>query len=541
MAMIAGQVPEPDPRFATAAPRVVVKLASEAGDDVIARSARGGAARLLGDTWSRLTAAFPGVQVEPYFRDLDDRAQRSLRERGGAAAAPEARPFAYLAIECPPGVAPDEVARTAREAPEVEIAYVEQPTPPPVNPSDDPRSSSQGYLDAAPGGINARWIWGVADGSGVGVVDLEQGWTLNHEDLAAAGITLISGVSNAYHGHGTAVLGQLAGVDNTIGGIGIAPATSTRVVSQWRTASTYNTAEAILSAAAVMNPGDVLLLEAQSSYGTATRRLPVEVEQAVFDAIKLATSQGIVVVEAAGNGSEDLDQFQDVLGKRILNRASPDFRDSGAIMVGAGSSAAPHQRLGFSNFGSRIDCFGWGENIDTCGDGWTGTATNTYTTSFGGTSGASPIVTGAALLLQSWRVKHGQPPHDPSTLRWMLSNPAVNTASANPTTARIGVMPNLFEIVFGGFDFHKWVAVVMILFGVIQDGGGIVIKPGSGPIPIDPWGPLFQMSEDKRNVLAALAITEVAELLTDRSSRAEATKVGLRAIQRAVKNMERSL
>ncbi|MGZ8946914.1 MAG: S8 family serine peptidase [Methylococcaceae bacterium] len=88
-------------------------------------------------------------------------------------------------------------------------------------------------------------------------------------------------------------------------------------------------------------------------------------------------------------------------GWSVFNRR----QHSGAIMVGAAGSTVPHQRLSFSNFGSRIDCFEWGQNVDTCGDGWTGTATNLYTTSFGGNSGASPIIAGAALLLQSWWIK----------------------------------------------------------------------------------------------------------------------------------------
>jgi hypothetical protein len=433
------------------------------------------------------------------------------------------------------------------EWPGVDIAYPEGgPTPPPVSPDDDPRSGNQGYLAAAPGGIDARWAWanGVGDGTGVGFVDLEQGWTLTHEDLADASITIISGVSQAYHGHGTAVLGEVVAVDNTRGCIGVAPAATTRVVSQYRTATTYNTAEAILDAVDVMNSGDVLLLEAQTSYPGADGYVPVEVEQAVFDAIAFATSAGIVVVEAGGNGSVDLDGFTDVNGDHILNRTSPDFRDSGAIMVGAASAAAPHARLSFSNFGSRIDCYGWGQQIDTCGDGWTGTSNTAYTSWFGGTSGASPIVTGAALLLQSWRVAAGETPYGPGTMRDLLSNPDVNTASADPANDKIGVMPNLRAIVEqqrinNMFDWRRWVAVVYILFGVIQDGGGIVIKPGSGPIPIDPWGPLRHLTPAKRDILAGLAATELAELLQDPASRKAVARAGQGAIRRAVDQMGR--
>jgi hypothetical protein len=361
-----------------------------------------------------------------------------------AAAQPVFR--SYVVIEPPAGADAIDLARTLNERADVEIAYVEGgPTPPPVSPANNPLSGNQGYLAAAPGGIDAYWAWGHADGSGVDFVDLEQGWTLNHEDLAAAAIGIISGLNQTYTGHGTAVLGEVVGVDNFIGVVGVAPSARARVVSQWRTAGNYQTADAIRSAMSAMRAGDVLLLEAQTTYPPGTDLLPVEVEQAVYDAIRAATDAGIVVIEAGGNGAVDLDQFQDVRGRRILNRSSPDFQDSGAVMVGAASSAAPHGRLSFSNFGSRVDCYAWGENVQSTGDGWTGNALNTYTSSFGGTSGASPIVTGAAVLLQAWALGRAfsYPPH---TLRALLSDPALNTASANPTVDRIGLMPNLKAI-----------------------------------------------------------------------------------------------
>jgi len=430
--------------------------------------------------WDQLQAAYPGIALAPYFTTLDESTLRAMAQRPSSKGARPRTDFtSYFAIECPPGVVPEDVAKTLAGWPDVEIAYAEGgPTPPPLDPSDDPRNTSQGYLDPAPVGIDARAMWSLADGSGVGFVDLEQGWLLNHQDLTAAGISIISGVNKAYHSHGTAVLGEVVAVDNTLGGIGIAPGANARVVSQWRTNSTYNTAEAILSAVSAMSPGDVLLLEAQTSYSTATGYVPVEVEQAAFDAIKYATAQGIVVVEAGGNGAVDLDAFQDVLGKRILNRGHPDFRDSGAIMVGAASSAAPHARLNFSNHGSRIDCFAWGENIDTCGG-----STTTYTTGFGGTSGASPMVTGAALLLQSWRVGRSEPRYSPAELRTLLSDPVKNTSSAAPGSDRIGVMPNLRALtprrVLPSWIFPlAWAWLILLGALLITPGGVLCIKCG---------------------------------------------------------------
>lgn len=484
--MIAKQAIPPEPLPAGYRRRVVVKFRPEAALPYSAEAAD--ALARQGGEWAALADDYPGITLAPYFSTLPERTLRELEVRPPAAGKKTPAFASYFAIEPPAGVEPERIAEAVAAWPNVETAYVEGgPTPPPLDPGDDPRNASQGYQDAAPAGIGARGVWSITDGSGIGFVDLEQGWTLDHEDLAAAGITIISGTSSAYRGHGTAVLGEVSGVDNTVGGMGIAPRATTRVVSQWRDGGGYNTAEAILSAVSVMAAGDVLLLEAQTSYPGAGGFVPVEVEDAVFDAIEFATAQGIVVVEAAGNGSVDLDAFKSASGKHILNRGSADFRDSGAIMVGASSSSVPHTRMYFSNHGSRIDCFAWGENIDTCGDGWTGNLTNSYTPDFGGTSGASPIVTGAALLLQSWAVSKGKPRFSPAEMRTVLSA-STNTHSANPASDRIGVMPDLGMIIGLRHRGPRWGWVLAWAWIIVV--GGLMITPGGvGCIKCGPTDP----------------------------------------------------
>ncbi|WP_082590743.1 S8 family peptidase [Agromyces sp. Soil535] len=497
-------------------PRVVVKVRDEARRERAERERpperRAGAPEE--DVGRDMVDAFAylGDVITDYQRRIAGEAhlESLVPERDRIGRGRRARFDGYAVITVPDAASAEQLAKELGARDDIETAYVEGgPTPPPVNPDDDPRSASQGYLDAAPEGIDARWAWGATDGSTIGFVDLEQGWTLTHEDLVGAGITIISGVSQAYHGHGTAVLGEVAAVDNTRGGVGIAPAASTRVVSQFRTSTTYSTAGAIISAADAMSPGDVLLLEAQTTVGGSSY-LPVEVEPAVFDAIRDAVDAGIVVVEAGGNGGNDLDDWTDADGKHVLRVDDVDYRDSGAIMVGAATSAAPHSRLGFSNHGSRIDCYGWGQNIDTTGDGWTGTTTTAYTTSFGGTSGATPIVTGAAVLLQSWRRAHAGNVMDPWTVRsWLRSG--VNTPSADPGVDRIGVMPNLkaiFERIERDDGFRRiedrFLAWVYILFGLIDDSPGVIWVPGKGPVPVDPdWRRIGLRG--RRDLVAAIA------------------------------------
>jgi serine protease len=345
----------------------------------------------------------------------------------------------YFIADCPAGVGPEELARVLAEWPIIEEAYPDQRAEDPqVSFGNDPRVGNQGYLNPAPDGVDAYFAWTLpgGDGAGQAVIDLEQGWTLNHEDLTAhGGAVLFGSVVNTSRHHGTAVLGEICAVDNTVGNVGITPnVASVDVVSH--SGSVANVPDAIMTAVANLDFGNILLLEVQVSF------LPVETVTACFDTIRLATALGVVVVEAAGNGTNDLDAYTGAGGALVLNRGSADFKDSLAIMVGAANSPSPHSRWNFSNFGSRIDCYGWGENVDSCTSD-AGGATTLYTTTFQGTSSASPIITGAGLAVQGMaEASHGIR-FSPRQLRTILSDPATGTPSANPATDRIGVMPNL--------------------------------------------------------------------------------------------------
>ncbi|HFK1527337.1 TPA: S8 family serine peptidase [Bacillus cereus] len=329
-----------------------------------------------------------------------------------------------------------------------------------LNPNNNPRFKKQGYLEAAPYGINAPFAWGIQGGNGNGItfVDMEYGWLLNHEDLLHQNIELMSGRNiNQHVGHGTSVLGIVSSEDNEVGNIGIAPKAKAKVISQIRDNGQYNTADAILSAVNELEAGDVLLLEAQASFdGYGDKYLPVEVQPDIFDAIRAGTDKGIVIIEAGANGWNDLDQFKDRKGKQVLNRNSKDFKDSGAIMVGAGSSSFPHERMWFSNYGSRIDVYGWGENVDTTTAEQSRSAVNLYTSSFSGTSSASPIIAGAATLVQSIAKENLGQPYRPSELRAILSNQSTGTKSKDPYADKIGVLPDLKSILVNlGYEQRK--------------------------------------------------------------------------------------
>jgi subtilisin family serine protease len=255
--------------------------------------------------------------------------------------------------------------------------------------------------------------------------------------------------------HGTSVLGEIFMSDNTIGGVGIAHGAQGHVVGIQRTVGggpVENEPEAIMDAAAYLSPGDVMLLEMQT--GDANGDLwPIEILDAQFDAISLATALGIVVIEPAGNGAQDLDQpvlrVGETTAVALLNKNSPDFRDSGAIMVGAGSTTVPHSRLSFSNYGSRVDAYSWGEGIATTSVNTADFSNADIYADFDGTSGAAPIVAGAALSIQGMVNVNRGSKLTPAEMRSLIT--VGGTASANPSTDKIGVQPNLKALIDGGY------------------------------------------------------------------------------------------
>jgi subtilase family protein len=121
-------------------------------------------------------------------------------------------------------------------------------------------------------------------------------------------------------------------------------------------------------------------------------------------------------------------------------------RDSGAILVGAGSST-DHARLNFSVYGSRMDLQGWGQNIATTGYGrlFGGTDPENkdvrYTATFGGTSGAGPIVTSAVAAIQSYLDATGQDPWTGARIAELLAR--TGTPQGGDTSRRIGPLPDL--------------------------------------------------------------------------------------------------
>ncbi|PFD58999.1 peptidase S8 [Bacillus thuringiensis] len=406
-----------------------------------------------------ILAEYPNVTINRLFNSLNPKEIKNLGKEIKDSDHISSNLLNYYIVETQDDIDVQALLTKIEKSSLVETAYLQEEEAPPaerlpnlsVNPYDEPRLTRQGYLEPAPLGINAPYAWSIkgGDGKGTTFVDMEYGWLFSHEDLVNQKIELISGQNKSeHHDHGTSVLGIVSAEDNNIGGIGIAPKAKVKVVSQIRDNGNYNTADAILSAVNNMQAGDILLLEAQATYdGYGDKNyFPVEVKPDIFDAIRMGTNKGIIIIEAGANGGNDLDQFRDRNGKQVLNRNSPDFKDSGAIMVGAASARVPHKRSYFSNYGSRVDVYGWGNAVDTTDAKPSEFITNLYTSSFAGTSSASPIIAGAAASIQGIAKNNQGKVYTPSQLRDILSDSSTGTKSNDPTSDKIGVLPDLKAI-----------------------------------------------------------------------------------------------
>ena len=309
---------------------------------------------------------------------------------------------------------------------------------PPVTPD---FTSRQAYLDPAPAGIDARYAWTIPGGSGSGVrvIDCEWAWNFTHEDLLTNSGGVQVGTSLGDTNHGTAVAGEIGGDRNVVGITGIAPDATVGAA-----AFSMPTATVIRQAADRLGPGDILLLEIHRAGPNATGIgqqgfIAVEWWPDDFAAIRYATNKGVIVVEAAGNGAQNLDDpiYSVRPAGFPLDWTNPfnrNNRDSGGIVVGAGAPppgthgrdwGPDRSRLDFSNFGSLVDAQGWGREVTTAGYGdlQGGSAIHLnewYTDRFSGTSSASPIVVGAIAAVQGTLRAKGRIPLSPIRARDLL-------------------------------------------------------------------------------------------------------------------------
>jgi subtilisin family serine protease len=323
--------------------------------------------------------------------------------------------------------------------------------------------SLQTYHHNVNSGIDADSAWTVypVRGEGIKVCDIEYCFNPTHQDLPPVtilGHTPIDPFAGESIDHGTAVLGEIASLDNSTGTTGIAPDCDLYFAGAY-TDMGYDLASAISNALSVLSAGDVILLEQQidgpNYSGTPDQfgLVPVEWFVMYYDAIVLAVGQNVTVVEAAGNGQQDLDDTVYSTDNGGHYPFLPE-NNSGAILVGAGAvdvmyygSDMARSKLWYSNYGSRVDVQGNGEAVFTTGYGdlYDVEGENSwYTAQFGGTSGASPIVTGAVTVLQSINKNITGNTLMPGQIREALINTGKpQQAGTYPLSNHIGPLPDL--------------------------------------------------------------------------------------------------
>ena len=479
----------PSPSEGLPSPRELIVIAKpEAG----LRATKEGVTSALGADVSPLSALLEseGITLRPLF-GLSEEKMHDRTASLSAQAGEEMPEFsAFYHVEAPDERL-DDLAESLRQLDVVEAAYVKPPSEPPavaaaevevlnaMLPSDSEPpiatpdfTANQIYLNAAPAGIDARYAWTITGGRGAGVkiIDCEWGWRFTHEDLLKNQMGVVVGISSSDDDHGTAVLGEYSGDRNTFGVTGIC----SDAIAGAASFVTMPSSQTIRKAADKLGPGDIILLEihrAGPRFNFQPRYdqrgyIAIEWWPDDFAAIRYAIGRGIIVVEAAGNGAEN---FDDAIyntrpvgfptsWKNPLNPANPS---SGAVIVGAGAPppgthggnhGPDRSRLGFSNYGARVDCQGWGKEVTSTGYGDLQGGSNKdewYTNRFGGTSSASPIVVGALGCVQGIiRAQGGTLLTSARAISLLRSTGSPQQdAPGRPRTQRIGNRPNLRQLI----------------------------------------------------------------------------------------------
>jgi hypothetical protein len=385
------------PTGAAAQPRsapelvVVLKPGSPVHQSIVQGAPAAEAGEALPNLQSILAKA--GATMRPLFATSEGGPGIQAEAAPGAETSDDLSRFFHVAA---PESQLDALASDLRSHSSVEAAYVKPPGEPPVAVISTARTlmpvppapvvaasadytPRQDYLGPAPVGIDAHYAWNHPGGRGAGVQisDCEWNWNFEHEDLLHNKRGVVVGTPGGDDDHGTAVMGEIGGDLNTFGVTGIA------ADALFGAASFENapTAQIIVGAANGLRAGDIILLEIHRPGPKANGQgqfgyIGVEWWPDDFAAIRYAVTRGIIVVEAGGNGSQNLDDpIYDTRPQNFpptwRNPFNPANPSSGAVLVGAGNPPSgthnrtsqpswnepyvDRARCGFSNYGRRID------------------------------------------------------------------------------------------------------------------------------------------------------------------------------------------
>jgi len=273
---------------------------------------------------------------------------------------------------------------------------------PPLKNNDDSNQPPQ----TTPTGISR--IGGVKQlSSSVNVAVLDTG-IANHPDLnVVEGINFANGPSNKYqdkNGHGTHVAGTIGALDNSIGVVGVAPGANLYAIKVLNNNGMGFTSDIIagldwLTERNTNGDSTDDIDVANMSIGglaTITNKISTcndpNTNDAYHDAICSAVAAGVTIVVAAGNSSDDANNYRPATWDEVITvSALADFDGLPGGFAPATCRNDDDTLANFSNFGADVDMIAPGVCIRST---WTGDGY--YTIS--GTSMASPHVAGAAAL-----------------------------------------------------------------------------------------------------------------------------------------------
>ncbi len=189
-----------------------------------------------------------------------------------------------------------------------------------VSPSDDPLYSSSTTPEAGNyqwfhEAINSKAAWDMgADGSGITVAVIDSGIDSSNTDLSSSSPTYVSStyedeeshvkysITSAEddHGHGTHCAGIIGGLDNSLGGLGVAPNASIMSIKALGK-NGGGTLDAVATAIrqAADSGADIISM----SFGGKVNA------DVVSSAIDYAINKGVLCVASAGNDGESIDNY----------------------------------------------------------------------------------------------------------------------------------------------------------------------------------------------------------------------------------------
>lgn len=419
-----------------------------------------GAIKDAGGSWRRMSAA-PEATVDSWIATAQENLNRGIADLNN-----------YFILSVPDDIITEEWLDQLNSLDEVEIALaMPLPMPAPAIPGDF--QPNQGYLLNAPGGFGFQTAWATPGGNGLDlgasvqaiICDFEYAWNASHQDLQLftylfnPALTPVNPFPANLGNHGTAVMGELGSISNGWGTTG-AVHKAINWTAPTNFSSGWDIGGAMTYVMMFMPSGGVFLIEQQmagpnyTGYSGQDGLVPIEWWLSWYNVVLTAIGNGIHVVEAAGNGREDLDAAIYSVGNGghwpfiPANNSGAIIVGAGAAPVSAGGSDVDRSRLWFSNWGSRLNLQGWGERVMTTayGDFYSAEGMNLwYTNTFSGTSSASPLVASCVASLEAvYEVANGGTKLPPSlAITKLVSTGSPQQAGSFPVSQNIGPRPNL--------------------------------------------------------------------------------------------------